>query len=341
MKILNRGADRFNQIPHSGYDDELKSGKVGGRDSPFPDPNSVESPSDPNIIFDELSSDIEEVRDLQPEEYPLAFVFPPLHHSALSDSGSRPYLHDVSKQEKSIAEQPLHRPWSRPPPLDYVKPPLLGPLLHHPQINPASSSGPTSGWDHIPSYSHIEGLAGLPRDPIYISSDDDSNHNMEYLDQEVGSNGGIHAEVDLPHIPMGVLGLPLDLTQEDAAFVPNAFTARSPNDSVFNQMIDSGSDSDIYVSDPNDEIPLAVYISDSDGEEDEKDVVMNDGPEGGVPSSVYMPGSDPDRDHDNDNHMGQQGSHIQVSEPSSFVPMHFEGKYTADSFAHFQDEWLE
>ncbi len=99
-----RESDRHYKIPHSGYDDELRTRKLAGRQSLIPTPDDLDDPDNPNVVFDELSTDIREERELNPEEFPLAFVFPPLHHTATSDSGSRQDLQDFSKV-KSIGKQ--------------------------------------------------------------------------------------------------------------------------------------------------------------------------------------------------------------------------------------------
>jgi hypothetical protein len=74
-----RGADRFYQLPHSGYDESLRSGKAKGWSSPIPNASDIEDTTDPNIVFEELSPDFPIIRDLAPAEFPTAFAFAPLN----------------------------------------------------------------------------------------------------------------------------------------------------------------------------------------------------------------------------------------------------------------------
>ena len=81
-----RGADKNYQLPHSGYDDDLRTGKLRSS-SPIPNPNDIEDPDDPDILFEELSHN-PFIRDLQLDEIPLAFSFPTLHYRALGETDS-------------------------------------------------------------------------------------------------------------------------------------------------------------------------------------------------------------------------------------------------------------
>lgn len=70
---------------------------------------------------------------------------------------------------------------------------------------------------------------------------------------------------------------------------------------------------------------------------------MDDDPDINVPLSVFMLGSDPDPHYNDGNGMENDGriSNIQTEEGSASVSNRVPDRYTADSFAHFQDEWLE
>ena len=155
-----RGADKQCQIPHSGYDDELATGKLRSS-SPIPSPNAIADIDDPNTRFDALSHDFPFIRDLCPEEIPIAFAFPTLHYRAFgeTESGSvakspplsgseyvavaeernaRERKKRVMQNEANDPEQPStsdsasiiskgsppRRPWLGPPPHGYVRPPM-------------------------------------------------------------------------------------------------------------------------------------------------------------------------------------------------------------------------
>jgi len=54
IQNMVRGSDRGYQIPHSGYNDDLKSGRLASKSSPIPTPDVIEDPGDPNVLCDEL-----------------------------------------------------------------------------------------------------------------------------------------------------------------------------------------------------------------------------------------------------------------------------------------------
>jgi hypothetical protein len=154
---MTRGADKGYKIPHSGYDDDLRTGKLRSS-SPIPSPNDIEDPDDPDILFDELTH-VPFIRDLRPDEVPIEFSFPTLHYRAAGESGSglepppssssehtgqsdedmikkrhgKQAMHDeVNSPEKPSTSDslpiipkrsPPHRPWLGPPPQDYIRPP--------------------------------------------------------------------------------------------------------------------------------------------------------------------------------------------------------------------------
>src|SRR6266581_1609663 len=96
IQDMVRGSDRGYQIPHSGYDDGLKSGKLAGKSSPILTLDVIEDPGDPNVLFDELSNNIRIIPEMKSDDFPLAFAFPPLHHTAACDSDSRPEIQAFS-----------------------------------------------------------------------------------------------------------------------------------------------------------------------------------------------------------------------------------------------------
>jgi len=153
--FMIRGADRLYQLPHSGYDDELASGKLQPS-SPIPSASSIADMEDPDIMFDELTDDFPFIRDLYPHEIPVAFTFPTLHYMAVGESDSGPekqsmtgseyvsepnaikernvqrkramqdevntpdQLSDSDSHSILMKRNPPHRPWLGPPAPGYV-----------------------------------------------------------------------------------------------------------------------------------------------------------------------------------------------------------------------------
>jgi hypothetical protein len=180
-------------------------------------------------------------------------------------------------------------------------------------------------------------------DQIYISSDEEvgSDQEMQCSDEEAGSTRGFHGEVGIHQILVGMLGLRAPSPVSLAGLSPNHLGLMH----VARPDSDSASDSDIYVPEANDDIPLAVYIShsESEGEEDEEeDVMMETDPDIYIPLPTQF-GSDPNPHYNDGNSAAMDGRvpGIETEEVSVSASNHFSGRYTADSFAHFQEEWLE
>lgn len=214
LQDMVRGADRNYQLPHSGYDDDLNLGKLKGHSSPLPDLNEMQNPDDPDVIFDELSPDFPHVRELLPHEYPIAFVFPPLHHLGASEAGSAPAPDfarnfmswknkgkERMKEEVDRMESPStddsspnshSRPWFSLPPKDYV-PPLtslsLAARARKLMQTPAPPGGAPSTFTSFPPH-----LLPIQREdlspgagslgPIYIPSDEDSPPHHDRMDTD-------------------------------------------------------------------------------------------------------------------------------------------------------------
>jgi len=330
IQNMVRGSDRGYQIPHSGYDDDLKSGRLAGKSSPIPTPDVIEDPGDPNVLFDELSNDIGIIPELKPAQFPLAFAFPPLHHTAASDSDSRPEIQAFSKltteRKKHMQAEvdepvspsssysgpiipkrtPPRRPWLVPPPLGYVSPPSIQTNIAHDllSMHMVSEPGPTldRNASDVPSHHDILETSGHSmRSPIHIASDDGTppDHRMDYSEDASGPVGGLGSE-DNVQIPIGDLGLPPEVFMESTPSISNVSTALSPDQSVVmgGIMSDSDPDSDpggdIHETDPNAHPPLTVYTSDVDldDESDGGKVTTNEDEEIEVPHTVYVPGSD-------------------------------------------------
>jgi len=136
-----RGSDRGYQISHSGYDNNLKSGRLASKSSPIPTPDVIEDLGNPKVLFDKLSNDIGIIPELKPADFPLALAFPPLHRTAACDSNSRPEIQAFSKlttEQKKHMQAEVEEPVS--PSSSY-----LGPIIPkrtppcHPWLVPVGS----------------------------------------------------------------------------------------------------------------------------------------------------------------------------------------------------------
>jgi hypothetical protein len=345
LDSMIRGVDRNLQIPHSGYDDELNTGKLSGRFSPSPNPNDVE---DETAIFDKLSENILSVPDLQPDEYPLAFSFPPLHHSGLSDSGSRPNFQDSlnpthqGQDEEMVNILPVHHPWVVHPPAGYMAPPPSRgsdfPRIRV-RFEPRSGSGPsvvrTEGQQDV--WEVKDSLTGSNMlEPIYVSSEESEDGHQMDVSEGVGYSN-TESGVGLLGSRINALEAVNNIPADQAISNTLVFNDLSPDRSMLMNVVlsdsDPGPDSDhdIYETDVDSIPPLAVYIpdSDEDGEADEEETEELDF---GVPLAVYVPGPEPDL---------VPASGDSAPTRSSLARNPFTGQYTADSFANFQDDWLE
>ena len=65
---LIRGADRHDEPPHSGYDQDLPTGSLESDIAESLDPDNIEDPNDPDLYFDKLS--IASVPELHPHDIP-------------------------------------------------------------------------------------------------------------------------------------------------------------------------------------------------------------------------------------------------------------------------------
>lgn len=158
-----QGADKNLQIPHSGYDADLRTGRLRSS-SPIPSPNAIEDQDEPGILFDELTSD-QSIPELLPHQISLAFAYPILNYTAAgeSHSGLQPppisgseYMSNSDRERAFIRQgkqamqgeinspdrpstsdshpiipkgSPPHRPWLGPPPHGYVRLPTHNPVV--------------------------------------------------------------------------------------------------------------------------------------------------------------------------------------------------------------------
>ena len=70
LSRLIRGADRNDQIPHSGYDQDLPTGSLLSQTSEALDPAILEDPNDNDLLFDDVSNSIGIIPELGPYEIP-------------------------------------------------------------------------------------------------------------------------------------------------------------------------------------------------------------------------------------------------------------------------------
>ena len=100
---LIRGADRQNEIPHSGYDQDLLSGTLESMTSEARDPVNLEDPDDPELCFDELPSSIIDVPELRPHEIPTYLEVVLLPEQDVIDTEPDPVIEAFTKRAKAKA----------------------------------------------------------------------------------------------------------------------------------------------------------------------------------------------------------------------------------------------
>lgn len=215
--LMARGADKNYQIPHSGYDDDLRTGKLRSS-SPIPSPNDIEDLDDPDIIFDELTHN-PFIRDLRPDKIPLAFSFPTLHYRAVGNSDSGLELPPASGSDKSDSHPIIpegsrpHRPRLDSPPHGYMHPrPDLVSMR-----NPGSLRGARFDLERISEPDNVSELdpfsdperSRLSRNlnsdtimDVYISSgsDDETTESRMRANSAENSSTGLYGLV-MPDLP--------------------------------------------------------------------------------------------------------------------------------------------
>jgi hypothetical protein len=234
------GADRDYKLPHSGYDDSLRSGKNTGYDSDTKDPNSLND----EIPFIELSHDFPEIRDLEEHEIPLSFSHPSLHYRGRGiipqlpepESSPQDKKGKGKEREKDPAPAPAlspdqilkqremsQIPWP-PVPESYVMAPVpekfvqrkplsfILDLSHEYYLAPARQI-PVPAMTTSP----LEPAPGDNLLPIYVDSDDESptREYMDISDRDVLSDRDVRpgeimdivsSDESAGEIPVGNLG---------------------------------------------------------------------------------------------------------------------------------------
>jgi len=324
LTAISRAADRHFQIPHSGYDMELRTGRLRGVASPNPNPAEIEDIGDPELRFDELSADFPFIRDLHPDEIPIAMYYPPLDGAAAADSRYDRTLddfnetykakrrmqdeanrHDSPSSTSSIDEPQMGFPSMRLPPKNYVPPPTSRALAARAvRLMPAPGS-----FTRGASPSSILGNPQL-LGPIYIPSDEQGPSSS------VGGDSG-------PEDAMNIV-----LSDDNAPNLPAMSEPAQPED-----LDAAGSDCDrpmtvvISDSDDDEEIPMTIVMSDS-----EPECAVEDNSCMGIPDTVDI--SDSEGSEDSGSGPGGHSNLASGRDPRT-------GKYTPASFAQFQDLWLE
>jgi hypothetical protein len=258
---MMRGADMQLVVPHSGYDEDLATGKLR-TSSPIPSPNEINHDIDDR--FDRLADDIPVIRHLRPEEFPIAFSLPMLHFRAACETDSGPELavpsrsgsvnndeknangvlkRQVMEREASSPDQPSsadcvsiiskgnppHRPWLGPPPPNYVRPPTSNTGMIQtrvtplPAINPAPNPQLVHGLGHgsDPEPERYSPPADLDRMDI-SDNGSDSDINMPLDSPETEDQLlGRNLRADESHIPFGDYGLVAPDSSEDDIPVRN------------------------------------------------------------------------------------------------------------------------
>jgi hypothetical protein len=329
-----RGADKNYQVPHSGYDADLRTGKLRSS-SPIPSPNDVEDPDEPGVYFDELTED-PSIRELLPHEVSVAFAFPTLHYTAAGKShpGLQPAppsgsqyvadadgeevinttgkeaLQDVVSPDRASTSHPIrsptHRPWLGQPPHGYIQPPTQPPVILARdviQLRVASES-PLPANLHLDYTSH-----GSDSD---IIMDVASSHGSDgALDAAEGDNSG--GEIDV-----GDLGRDSVEGEDNGT---GRYGMLGPNSS----------------NDSGEEIPvgsLGLILADAQTDSGSEIEVGELGLDS-VDSGMWAE-AEPDANDTYDRDRPRFRARIVLPRVNPAT-----GQYTAESFSGFPDEWLD
>lgn len=345
LQTMERGADRGYQIPHSGYDADLVLGKMKGDDSLPPNPNEINSDFEANSGFESLALDFPDIRSLSPTEFPPAFLFPPLHHTAGCELDSEPNAELVEgllrrkakkarakttlmSQANIVQPEPLflddssrtRSSWLGRPPKSYVSPPTPRDKGHEDIISdcgliyiPSDCSSPRTPQKDLPG-PRADSLSPIPEsdpehdvsiDDIYVPFNTSSPLNQDEPMELCDDSPGL--------IPIGELGLSDEPDSAD-------------------------SDLDLLA-------PLTVVIPDDLDCEDTQIEYNSNLSQGNaednrniVPLTVYMSESDSESEEVSDYRYPEQFSSHSTSIPQLDPTTH---RYTAASFTDVPDEWLD
>lgn len=381
-----RGADKQYQLPHSGYDEELATGKLRSA-SPVPTPNEMADITDPNNRFDELAHDFPFIRDLRPNEIPIAFSFPTLHYKMACETESGPEAKSAAKSgseyngdadgidakrrqkrqamqdEANSYDRPStsdsvsvilkrshpHRPWLGPPPSGYVRSPTsnVWPTRSNISISAMTVENPT-----VHTGQHSEVISDPESDQMDTSDNgSDYNRRMNLVapddsDEELPlTNLGLDP-VDFPmtsDIRLGHFGLVVPDSPDDSdEEIPRSYGLVAPDSQDDSDGERSDGDYGLVAPDLQDDsdedISVSTYglvVPDSADDSDERETTRN----------LDMDTADSDMRFNPD----YEGYGSDVDDAQARVRVRIPlprvnpatGQYTADSFTHVPDEWLD
>ena len=340
-----RGADRQYQLPHSGYDNSLATGRLR-TSSPIPSPNDIPDVDDPATMYDQLSHDFPYIRHLRPNEVPIAFSFPTLHYMAAGESDCGPeapptsgsdyvYKSDEEKgkrKERKRAMQdevnspdqpstsdsasiipkgrPPHRPWLGAPPRGYIQPPTLNPsIIRASEVTQGFAIGFQSLPNDAGQNAEYESEPELNRLPSEVDQTDLSDSGSDSDD-----NMDVVADESDEEIPVGHLGLDnVELGEDGPVGTYGLVGPMSPDDSDDSEIIPVGN--------------LGLLGANLDNDSNEAIEVGNLGLD-----SVDLVW--PNLAYNADDTRARARIRLPRVNPTT-------GQYTADSFAHIPNEWLE
>ena len=316
LRELIWGADRQDQLPHSGYDQDLPSNSLLSQTSEVLDPANLEDPNDGGLIFDTISNLV--IPELRPHEFltfPTVLLGP--SGNELADSEPDPIIEAFSKglkrktkANKLIMQDEVDRPTSY---LDYgsefisqhaliPRRPWLLPCL--PIILPPSHMDDDKAVldsDDIPDHIDIPDSDDIPGHIDIPDSDDIPGHI------DISDSDEIPGHIDIPESDQ----IPLP----DSADIDHL--SISDSDSQHSSQInfpvseDEGSAMDVVDSN-EEEMAMSVQYTDLGLESD--DIIFPESPMATVKGS---------------------GVTIAVErDPNT-------GRFTAASFANFPDTYLD
>ena len=225
LRDLSWGADcQQDQIPHSGYDEDLASGSLLSQTSLL-DPANLEDPNDEGVHFDSLSNSITIIPELPPHQIPEYSAFVPAECD-LGDSEPDPAIEAFAKRAKEeglkitklmmqdevnqaasfgdwgtefipqMALIPCH-PWLLPC-LPIILPPTI--IGHH-----VNTTDPDI-HEEVPDYISVPDSDDIPDHMSIPDSDHNPDHGMTVDSDSVSSSSQIHFPVSDEGSLMDVVG---------------------------------------------------------------------------------------------------------------------------------------
>jgi hypothetical protein len=316
LSTMIRGADRNNEIPHSGYNQDLPSDSLQSQTSGALDPAILEDPNDNDLLFDDISSSIGMIPELSPYEIPVySGIFLDTSGDGLAESEPDPVIEAfikkrVEKKAKKMVmqdevDQPvsyLDQGWEFNPQITLIPSrPWLVPHLHQGwEFNPQITLIPSRPWlvPHLPIIHPLNNTGHVITQPP--DSDVDKINNPD-----TGENHPDH--ITLPD------------SEDDNLMLPDSDSSQSS----------------------------VIHFPMSDDEDDVMDVVRSDEqtvpPGATLGSPIFIDDSDSESDNDRiifpcESPLATQpsigGSEVIERDPNT-------GHFSAASFSHFPDDLLD